>query len=469
MDSLFIERIKSNKNKDKATVFGYIYTLNRVSDEVSYWVCEKRGICKARIHTSNDIIVKPDQVSEIEQSHTHAPSQDRIKMLKEYRKMKDLASVTEQSTRGILSSGIETMHPSTVNKLPQLESVKRTIRNYKSISIESCGNPTTPAEIVIPDKYKITLKGEPFLLYDSGFGDQQRIIVYGTRNFISCLSSCDNWYCDGTFSVVPDLFVQLYTIHAEKDGNIFPCIYALLPNKSEATYDKLFKKLLEIEPLLNPVTVMIDFERAAMNALEENFISVITGCFFHLSQNIFRQVQEQGLAIRYQEDNNFAINIKMLASLAFVPENDVLICFNVLMQQFPEEAITLAKYFEKTYIGRVLPDLSRRTPMFPIRIWNIYSRVNSRLARTNNNVEGWHNAFKSTVVSSHPSFCKLSLFLQREQSLQEAVLAKWEAGETKKRSKHSIARDARILALVADYESRDTLSYLKGIAYNFEF
>ena len=76
------------------------------------------------------------------------------------------------------------------------------------------------------------------------------------------------------------------------------------------------------------------------------------------------------------------------------------------------------------------------------------------LARTNNNVEGWHNAFKSTVVSSHPSFRKLSLFLQREQSLQEAVLAKWEDGETKKRSKHSIARDARILALGADYESQ---------------
>ena len=42
------------------------------------------------------------------------------------------------------------------------------------------------------------------------------------------------------------------------DGVIFPCIYALLPNKTEAIYDKLFKKLLEIEPLLNPLTIMVD-------------------------------------------------------------------------------------------------------------------------------------------------------------------------------------------------------------------
>ena len=99
-----------------------------------------------------------------------------------------------------------------------------------------------------------------------------------------------------------------------------------------------------------------------------------------------------------------------------------------------------------------------RTPLFPIRIWNLNTRVNSRLARTNNNVEGWHNAFKSTIVGSHPSFCKLyvsskGMFLQ---SMQEAVLAKWECGEVKKNSKAIIACDARISSLVADYETRET-------------
>ena len=38
-----------------------------------------------------------------------------------------------------------------------------------------------------------------------------------------------------------------------------------------------------------------------------------------------------------------------------------------------------------------------------------------------------------------------------------------------KRSKNSIARDACILALVSDYDHRDTLSYLKGMAYNLSF
>ena len=63
---------------------------------------------------------------------------------------------------------------------------------------------------------------------------------------------------------------------------------------------------------------------------------------FYLSQNIFRYVQEHELAVRYQEDNDFAISIKMLASLAFVPEIDVIDCFIIVMQQFPEGAIEIA-------------------------------------------------------------------------------------------------------------------------------
>ena len=39
----------------------------------------------------------------------------------------------------------------------------------------------------------------------------------------------------------------------------------------------------------------------------------------------------------------------------------------------------------------------------------------------------------------------------------------------KKSSKAIIARDNRIISLVADYENREPLVFLKGIAYNFEF
>ena len=104
-----------------------------------------------------------------------------------------MATTFEQSTRGILTLGTATMHKMTINKLPKFESVKIKIRNYKCKNVECSGNPTCAAEIVILDKYKSTLKGDPFLLFDSGIGDEQRITVYGTPKFVSLLCTSDNW------------------------------------------------------------------------------------------------------------------------------------------------------------------------------------------------------------------------------------------------------------------------------------
>ena len=75
----------------------------------------------------------------------------------------------------------------------------------------------------------------------------------------------------------------------------------------------------------------------------------------------------------------------MLPILAFVPEQDVVDCFNNILQDFPASALNVAKYFEDTYIEKLLPDQSK----FPIRIWNMYEMVQGELARTNNAVEGW--------------------------------------------------------------------------------
>ncbi|KAI6649013.1 hypothetical protein LOD99_6896 [Oopsacas minuta] len=99
----------------------------------------------------------------------------------------------------------------------------------------------------------------------------------------------------------------------------------------------------------------------------------------------------------------------------------------------------------------------------------MFTRVRSRLLRTNNSVEGWHNDFKSGITCSHTSFVKLLMHLQREQSLQEATLARWETGEVPRTSKHSESRNFRILRLVEDYENRENLTYLRGMAHNFDF
>ena len=78
----------------------------------------------------------------------------------------------------------------------------------------------------------------------------------------------------------------------------------------------------------------------------------------------------------------------------------------------------------------------------------MYERVQGELARTNNVVEGWHNAFQTSLACFHPTISKFCTVLKREQSLQEATSVKWEAGQRKLPSKKSMEHNARIQALV---------------------
>ena len=64
----------------------------------------------------------------------------------------------------------------------------------------------------------------------------------------------------------------------------------------------------------------MDFERAAINAVEETFPqATVAGCYFHLGQSVYRRVQGLGLTEQFGADGEFKLRVKKLAALAFLP------------------------------------------------------------------------------------------------------------------------------------------------------
>jgi hypothetical protein len=128
----------------------------------------------------------------------------------------------------------------------------------------------------------------------------------------------------------------------------YPTAYILLPNKKEETYKRMFLALKSLHPQLSPKSIMFDFEKGAMNAAKCVFPSVdIKGCF-HLCQSIWRQIQSNGLQSKYSNDSDFALNLRKLAALAYIPENDVLSAFETLLEsQFYQQEMlsNLIDYF----------------------------------------------------------------------------------------------------------------------------
>ena len=79
-------------------------------------------------------------------------------------------------------------------------------------------------------------------------------------------------------------------------------------DKSEATYDNLFNHVRILKRKANPVSINMDCGRAAINSANNTFPGAeISWCFFHLSQYIYKRVQNNGRADLYRNDDLFSI------------------------------------------------------------------------------------------------------------------------------------------------------------------
>jgi hypothetical protein len=77
--------------------------------------------------------------------------------------------------------------------------------------------PKTLEDFILPDSFKYSISGELFVRQiDNG---PDKILLFVTVNNLKLMSHAAFWIMDGTFKVAPNLFRQLYTIHAPV-GNV---------------------------------------------------------------------------------------------------------------------------------------------------------------------------------------------------------------------------------------------------------
>lgn len=458
-----MEFVITNKGQQKLCYQGYLYIRQKdLANGAVAWECDKRRreSCTARLKVRGEELIA--QLNE----HNHGPDASRKQVLDVKATIKRRALDTEETPQQIISTAVANVTESAAAQLPPIRHIKRGIRRYKNNAGHALPIPPTPQTMVIPEKYKVTNSDEPFLLYDSGIDSPNRMLIFSTETNLRALTTTGHWFADGTFKVAPELFYQVFTIHALVDNNIMPCVYALLPNKNEDTYYELFNQLLQLKPTLHPRSMMFDFEVASRNALLRVFPDVdIKGCFFHLAQCVYRRVQDNGLQARYRDDQDFNLDVKMIPALAFVPADDVEEAFESLVDHISADAQPILDYFEDTFIGRP-GRRNRRGPVFSLGIWNMFDRTVQELPRTNNNIEGWHRGFQSSVGGCHPNIWKFLEALKKHQALQQVALTQIMAGDeiVQRRKYRDCAR--RILHIVEHYNDRHILDYLRGLAHN---
>ncbi|CAF4417542.1 unnamed protein product [Rotaria socialis] len=370
-----IEFTTTSKGRPLMILDGYLYNRDRRTYTKTYWRCENQKSlnCHYRLHTCNSTSTET-HILILKQTGTHSTScnRDLIKItLRKLRKdVLDRTKSTQETTDAVLSQCISKLPDPPRIKLPPLDHIKRTIQQQRK-RIDLPPAPNNMDFPCIPTILQTTKRNDNFLRIDTGPGPD-RVLIFSSPEQTAILKSACDFLMDRTVDVVPEIFYQLYVIHAVDRGHVIPVVFCLLQRKSTATYKKMINKIVEFAPTWSPRTIMLDFEKAVANVLSNNFPQAcLSGCYFHLRQ-------KQGLQKRYEDDVGFAHGIHKVAALAFINPNDVINAFADLSTHLGDGFQSMLDYFEDTYIGRFRANGSRARPLFNIKYWNVYERAKNQ-------------------------------------------------------------------------------------------
>ena len=453
-----VEIQKTNKGKPLLIYRGHEYLKFRENLNNIYWRCSKnrKFHCRASITTSktNEVIRKND-------NHSHDTDLIQIEVRKVKGSMKFKAE-RNNTTRNVLGESLIGIAEEVAANMPQKSSLQRFIRRKKCHIIDGFPVPQS-LDFEIPEMY------HDVVLHDSGKEDEKRILALGDEELLKELNA-ELVLADGTFDKSPELFFQLYSFHVEVGNSYPPVVYFLLPDKTKETYERMIAVILQLCPQFSPLRLLIDFESAVIKAFQQAFPGMqISGCFFHLCQNIIKNAKAIGLKHRYETDFDFKIKVKSLAALAFVPIESVIDVFQQLVDTFDEEnelESQLLNYFSTTYIqGIQLRHGRRRNPLFPLEIWNQREAAIEKLPKTTNACEGWHNSLNAIFLSSHPTMWCLFEGIKKDIAIQKLIHARASTGAVESKNSRYKALAGRVSNAAALFDQEDDkLKFLRRLA-----
>jgi hypothetical protein len=193
---------------------------------------------------------------------------------------------TTERAHDIISREILKINDDTViMKLPSIASINNTIRRARSQIIGNCESSC----VDIPDILKVDCKNNLFVRYDSGKEDPSRCVILFSKYKEEIISKIDVIVIDGTFRSSPPGILQLVVVHGYAFGKYYSCFYILMTDMCEVSYFRSLSKCLEFSQC-SPTTIVTDFERALINAVQKyslvHFVLVASSISHNLSGKV---------------------------------------------------------------------------------------------------------------------------------------------------------------------------------------
>jgi hypothetical protein len=469
--------LRSSRGGQLLVVNNYCFKRDRNVDEKIYYKCRQCSDgCPARVILINEnltitkenhshesdiqYIIKLETKNEIKEEISNNPSQP-IKQI--YNKV--ISSKRQKLKESFNSTEV-------ASSLPTFSQISSS--SYKKRSEFIPIEPSSRSQLILNNEWTTTVYGNNFLIINSG--EEDKILVFATIEFFQILTKVKTVFCDGTFRSVPKIFAQLYTFHGVYLGQMFPLIYALLPDKTKETYIRLFRLLQDYGSQNNlqfsPNHFQIDFEVSAIKAINLVYQNArITGCLFHFSQCHWRKVQKLGLTNAYDTDKNVRNLVKRISALPFLPLQDIDNAWEQVINdtRIVESDGPIAKYISYAYDTWV-----KNGSKFCRDMWNHYGNF---AKRTTNDLEGWHQCFNKNVGKRHANTFKFINALKSEQEKFETQKAFLDVGNSPPKIRRKYSKlNRKIEKLTQNYNEglydnneKSILDFLDAIGFSLKF
>lgn len=186
-----------------------------------------------RFRCPGRLIVKKNDDGHESKPHSHAPDARNLEKETAIDKLKKEAKANVVVARDLVLQACGSVDSPTISVLPKTKNLIATVKRVQSKEKFKL-NPKTLDELNFDGNNATTPNGDYFVLHDNKLeqNDVARFVMFGTKQNLQILKSCETLSMDGTFKITPPLFSQLYTIHGEIK-NAFPLlispIFLILP------------------------------------------------------------------------------------------------------------------------------------------------------------------------------------------------------------------------------------------------
>lgn len=274
--------------------------------------------------------------------------------------------------------------------IPAFTSVRSRAKRFRSKFIPPL--PTDIEDVHIEDEWARTWKGERFLSHlDNDWG----IAIFTTSKMLRVLQQCRRVFIDGTFRTAPHPYTQFVTIHGDLNGFVVPLVFCLTTGKTIGQYRQILQHVKQevrrvTRRRFKPSRMVLDFEQSLMMAVETELPACrLSGCYFHFTQSLWRNLQQLGLAHAYMHDRRLQRTVRKLMAIGFLPVLLVRQNFQLLRRSRRTRRLERRYPHLVDWLDYVETNYMNSNSLFRPAVWNVYDRDID--TRTNNHVEGSSN------------------------------------------------------------------------------